>query len=129
MILKNSKLLDLIEQYLKAYNTFNIEGMMEVLHESIHFKNISNGELSTETKGIEEFRALAEQSAQVFSQRSQVIKGITLTDDKAEVEINFEGILSIDFPNGLKAGESLKLQGKSIYQMKDEKLVLIEDYS
>lgn len=129
MKLKNSKLQNLIEQYLKAYNTFNIEGMIDVLHESIHFKNISNGEVNTETNGIEEFRALAEQSAQVFSQRCQVIKGITLTDDKAEVEIEYEGILSIDLPNGLKAGDSLKLQGKSIYQMKDEKLVLIEDYS
>ncbi|UJF36226.1 nuclear transport factor 2 family protein [Paenibacillus hexagrammi] len=127
--MKNSKLHDLIEQYLREYNSFNIDGMVDLLHENIHFKNISNGEVNAETKGTEEFRALAEQSVQIFSQRCQVIKSITLTDVKAEVEIDYEGILSIDLPNGMKAGESLKLQGKSIYQMKDEKLVLIEDYS
>ncbi|MDO7908821.1 nuclear transport factor 2 family protein [Paenibacillus sp. JX-17] len=127
--MKNSILKDLIEQYVKAYNTFNIDGMLDVLHESVQFRNISNGDVNTQTQGIEEFRALAEQSAQIFLQRCQVIKSIAITDDKAEVEIDYEGVLSVDLPNGMKAGESVKLQGKSIYQMKDEKLVLIEDYS
>ncbi len=36
---------------------------------------------------------------------------------------------SRDLPNGMKAGETLKLQGKSIFQMKDKKLILIEDHS
>ena len=31
--------------------------------------------------------------------------------------------------NGTKAGETLKLQGKSKYQMQDEKLILIKDHS
>nr|WP_145403282.1 nuclear transport factor 2 family protein [Paenibacillus xylanexedens] len=127
--MENSKLKDLIEQYIKAYNAFNIDGMIDVLHERVHFKNITNGDVNAQTQGIEEFRALAEQSAQIFSQRCQVVKSIAFTDDKAEVEIDYEGILSVDLPNGMKAGESVKLQGKSIYQMKDEKLVLIEDYS
>lgn len=127
--MENSKLKDLIEQYIKAYNAFNIDGMIDVLHESINFKNITNGDVNAQTQGIEEFRVLAEQSAQIFSQRYQVVKSIAFTDDKAEVEIDYEGILSVDLPNGMKAGESVKLQGKSIYQMKDEKLVLIEDYS
>ncbi|MDM5279161.1 nuclear transport factor 2 family protein [Paenibacillus silvae] len=127
--MENSKLKDLIEQYIKAYNASNIDGMINVLHESVHFKNITNGDVNAQTQGIEEFRVLAEQSAQIFSQRYQVVKSIAFTDDKAEVEIDYEGILSVDLPNGMKAGESVKLQGKSIYQMKDEKLVLIEDYS
>ncbi|MBU5353859.1 nuclear transport factor 2 family protein [Paenibacillus barcinonensis] len=127
--MENSKLKDLIEQYIKAYNAFNIDGMIDVLHESVNFKNITNGDVNAQTQGIEEFRALAEQSAQIFSQRYQVVKSVAFTDDKAEVEIDYEGIMSVDLPNGMKAGESVKLQGKSIYQMKDEKLVLIEDYS
>ncbi|WP_426334321.1 nuclear transport factor 2 family protein [Paenibacillus silvae] len=127
--MENSKLKDLIEQYIKAYNASNIDGMINVLHESVHFKNITNGDVNAQTQGIEEFRVLAEQSAQIFSQRYQLVKSIAFTDHKAEVVIEYEGILSVDLPNGMKAGESVKLQGKSIYQMKDEKLVLIEDYS
>ncbi|MEK4661462.1 nuclear transport factor 2 family protein [Priestia sp. FSL H7-0729] len=127
--MENSNLKDLIEKYLSAYNTFNIDGMIGVLNENIHFRNISKGEVNSETTGIQEFRTLAEQSIQVFSQRRQVIKNITYTGDKAEVDIDYEGILSSDLPNGMKAGETLKLQGKSIFQMKDKKLILIEDHS
>ncbi|MCG7380823.1 nuclear transport factor 2 family protein [Paenibacillus sp. ACRSA] len=127
--MENSNLKDLIEKYLSAYNTFNIDGMIGVLNENIHFRNISKGEVNSETKGIQEFRTLAEQSIQVFSQRRQVIKNITFIGDKAEVDIDYEGILSSDLPNGMKAGETLKLQGKSIFQIKDKKLILIEDHS
>ncbi|CAM3050241.1 nuclear transport factor 2 family protein [Paenibacillus taichungensis] len=127
--MENSNLKDLIEKYLSAYNTFNIDGMIGVLNENIHFRNISKGEVNSETKGIQEFRTLAEQSIQVFSQRRQVIKNIIFAGDKAEVDIDYEGILSSDLPNGMKAGETLKLQGKSIFQMKDKKLILIEDLS
>ncbi|MCW3792945.1 MULTISPECIES: nuclear transport factor 2 family protein [Paenibacillus] len=127
--MENSNLKDLIEKYLTAYNTFNIDGMIGVLNENIHFRNISKGEVNSETKGIQEFRTLAEQSIQVFSQRRQVIKNITFAGDKAEVDIDYEGVLSSDLPNGMKAGETLKLQGKSIFQMKDKKLILIEDHS
>ncbi|SEM95016.1 nuclear transport factor 2 family protein [Paenibacillus sp. OK076] len=127
--MENSNLKDLIEKYLSAYNTFNIDGMIGVLKENIHFRNISKGEVNSETKGIQEFRTLAEQSIQVFSQRRQVIKNIIFAGDKAEVDIDYEGILSSDLPNGMKAGETLKLQGKSIFQMKDKKLILIEDHS
>ncbi|GAS80323.1 nuclear transport factor 2 family protein [Paenibacillus amylolyticus] len=127
--MENSNLKDLIEKYLSAYNTFNIDGMIGVLNENIHFRNISKGEVNSETKGIQEFRTLAEQSIQVFSQRRQVIKNITFAGDKAEVDIDYEGVLSSDLPNGMKAGETLKLQGKSIFQMKDKNLILIEDHS
>ncbi|MEC0106905.1 nuclear transport factor 2 family protein [Paenibacillus taichungensis] len=120
--MENSNLKDLIEKYMSAYNTFNIDGMIGVLNENIHFRNISKGEVNSETKGIQEFRTLAEQSIQVFSQRRQVIKNITFEGDKAEVEIDYEGILSSDLPNGMKAGETLKFQGKSIFQMKDKKI-------
>lgn len=127
--MENSNLKDLIEKYLSAYNTFNIDGMIGVLNENIHFRNISKGEVNSETKGIQEFRTLAEQSIEVFSHRRQVIKNITFTGDKAEVDIDYEGILSSDLPNGMKAGETLKIQGKSIFQMKDKMLILIEDHS
>ncbi|RAI86060.1 hypothetical protein DET54_1193 [Paenibacillus pabuli] len=105
-----------------------MDGMIGVLNKNIHFRNISKGEVNSETKGIQEFRTLAEQSIQVFSQRRQVMN-ITFAGNKAEVDIDYEGVLSSDLPNGMKAGETLKLQGKSIFQMKDKKLILIEDHS
>ncbi|WP_324254096.1 hypothetical protein [Paenibacillus sp. 1001270B_150601_E10] len=57
------------------------------------------------------------------------MKQITFHDDRAEIEIDYEGTLATDFPNGMKAGEIITLEGKSFFQMKDKKLILIEDYS
>ncbi|KGR79456.1 nuclear transport factor 2 family protein [Ureibacillus sinduriensis] len=125
----SNEMKSLIQSYLNAYNSFDIDAMLLYLHRDIEFRNISNGVIDAETKGIEQFRELAEQSKKIFSHRLQTIKNYSITNDKVEVEINYEGTLATDLPNGLKAGEKLQLSGKSIFKFKDKKLRLIEDYS
>ncbi|WP_433942998.1 nuclear transport factor 2 family protein [Paenibacillus sp. SN-8-1] len=120
---------EIINKYIEAYNAFDTEGMARFLHKDIVFRNFSNGEVNTETNGIEEFRELSEKSAQMFSSRCQTITSYIAIDDKAEVQIDYEGVLAADLPNGMKAGDKIRLQGKSVFQIKDDKLVLIEDYS
>ncbi|TQR38821.1 nuclear transport factor 2 family protein [Brevibacillus brevis] len=125
----NEEVKGIIENYVQAYNSFDVEGMARLLHTDIVFRNYSNGELNTETIGIEAFRELAEKSAKIFSSRRQTILACLVMDDKAEVQIDYEGTLAIDLPNGLKAGDTLQLKGKSIFMIKEGKVSLIEDYS
>ncbi|NOU62574.1 nuclear transport factor 2 family protein [Paenibacillus sp. LMG 31461] len=120
---------DIIENYLEAYNSFEIERMVELLHKDIIFRNISNGETTMETRGIQAFRELAEQSSTMFSSRRQTITDYSVKNDKVEVGIDYEGILAADFPNGLKSGDKLQLKGKSTFEIKEGKISLIEDYS
>ncbi|MFS0868771.1 nuclear transport factor 2 family protein [Paenibacillus xylanilyticus] len=120
---------EIIENYIKAYNKFEIERMAELLHKDILFRNISNGETTTETRGIQAFKELAEQSSTMFSSRRQTITDYSVIHDKIEVGIDYEGILAMDFPNGLKTGDTLQLKGKSIFEIKEEKISLIEDHS
>ncbi|WP_337033859.1 nuclear transport factor 2 family protein [Paenibacillus illinoisensis] len=121
---------DIIENYLEAYNSYEIERMVELLHKDIIFRNISNGETTIETRGIQAFRELAEQSATMFSSRRQTITEYkVIRDDKVEVGIHYEGILTVDLPNGLKSGDKLELKGKSTFKIREGKLSLIEDYS
>ncbi|MHA6481450.1 nuclear transport factor 2 family protein [Paenibacillus sp. strain BS8-2] len=125
----NKEIRDLIDKYLEAYNSFEIEGMVKLVNEDIIFRNISNGEITTETRGIQDFRELAEQSSSMFSSRRQIINQYSVINDKVEVGIDYEGILAIDFPNGLKMGDKLQLNGKSVFEIKEGKISLIEDYS
>ncbi|MBY0085584.1 nuclear transport factor 2 family protein [Brevibacillus brevis] len=125
----NEEVKGIVENYVQAYNSFDVEGIVRHLHTDIVFRNYSKGQLDTETKGIEAFRELAEKSAKIFSSRRQTILAYLVMDDKAEVQIDYEGILAIDLPNGLKAGDTLQLKGKSIFMMKEGKVSLIEDYS
>lgn len=121
---------EIIRSYVEAYNAFDLDGMENLLHPDVLFRNFSQGEMNAETKGLEAFRALAEQSARIFASRCQTIKGYRGTEDGyIEVEIGYDAVLAADLPNGWKAGEKLQLQGKSVFGIHEGKIRLIEDYS
>jgi len=119
----------IIDNYIKAYNEFDIDGMMLDMHKDVKFENISNGEITLSTNGINDLRKQAEQAKQLFKEREQQIIDITFHNDDAEVAIDYFGILAVDIPNGPKAGEKIELKGKSIFRFKDSKIVELKDIS
>ena len=119
--------IDIVKKFIRAYNSLNVEGMIIYLRPEIEFKNISSGVENAYTKGIEEFRELANKSIQMFEEREQKITSFTESNDVVNVEINFRGILAIDLPNGLKSGEILVMNGKSKYVFKDNLIILLVD--
>lgn len=120
---------EVIEDFIRAYNLFDVEGMLKDVHEDVKFENISNGQVDLETFGIEELRKQAEQAKTYFTERKSTITGIGFIDDRVEVDIDYIGILAKDLPNGLKAGDTLKLKGKSIYRFKGNEIISIQDIS
>lgn len=116
-----------IEDYIHAYNTFDVEGMLANLHPDIVFQNITNGQVDTETHGIEAFRQQAEQAQQYFRERQQTINDIQVAGDTVTVTIAYQGILAVDLPHGLKAGEALELQGQSVFSFEGDLIKMIRD--
>lgn len=92
----------IIENYIMVYNSFDSESMVKLLHKEIMFRNFTNGEMNIETRGIQKFRELAEKSLKIFSSRRQTVIDYNAIEDKAEVQIEYEAILAVDLPNGLK---------------------------
>ncbi len=125
----NKKRKKTIERYIQAYNQFDVEGMIKDLHQDVVFENYSGNELSLSIKGIDEFKNQAETSKGYFSKREQEISNWVIKGDVIEVGINFRATLAIDFPNGMKAGNELSLNGKSIFQFSEGKIVRITDKS
>ncbi len=117
----------LVQKYIAAYNTFDIDAMLALIHPDIEFQNVSGGEVTATASGIDEFRSLAEQSKSHFSSRRQTITDFAIRDAKAVVEIDYEAILAVDLPNGLKAGETLRLTGRSEFSFRDGKINQIID--
>ena len=97
----------IIQQYIQAYNQFDIAGMLQNLHSDIHFQNVNNGQLDLETKGIAAFKVQAEKATQYFKARQQKIAHWTFRVVTVVVESDHVCILSIDLTNGMKAVESL----------------------
>lgn len=118
-----------IQNYIEAYNNFDVEKMLTDLHENIVFKNISNEEVNLTTTGISAFQTQAEQAKNLFSKREQKITEIAFKDDSVEVEIYYCGVLAVDLSNGLKADDKIELEGKSIFRFEGEKIIEITDIS
>ncbi|WP_139925448.1 nuclear transport factor 2 family protein [Hymenobacter sp. DG01] len=119
----------LVQDYIEAYNRFDVDGMLRHLHEEVVFRNVSNGEVNLTLTGKENFRQQAQQALQYFSQREQRVTDWQVADNSVEVFLDYTAVAAIDFPNGLKAGDSLQLQGKSVFQFADDLIVSIDDIS
>ncbi|EJG01469.1 nuclear transport factor 2 family protein [Flavobacterium sp. F52] len=119
----------IIQNYIEAYNQFNIDKMIADFDESIVFENIQNGEINLTLSGIKEFTAQAEKAKEYFSTRKQIVTSFIHDEITAIIDIDYYAVLAIDFPNGLKAGQELKMRGKSIFQFLDGKIVKLTDMS
>lgn len=119
----------LIERYLNAYNSFDIDGMLDVIHPAVEFRNITGGEVNAESSGMVALRRLAEQSQTLFSCRKQTLTRFAVHDNQALIEVNFEGVLAADLPNGMKKGETFRLTGRSEFTFRDGKISRITDIS
>lgn len=119
----------LIEAYLQAYNHFDVEGMVGLLHDEVVFRNAADGEITLATTGKALFREQAEQATAYFSRREQRVTGWQTIGQGIEVGIDYTATVAINLPNGLQPGDTLRLQGKSVFQFEAGKIISIEDIS
>ncbi len=119
-----------IFRYLEAYNNMDVENMIADFDDRIIFINIMNGEESMKLQGIEEFKKQAFEALSYFSERQQSIETMTHSYISTKIVINYRAIAAIDFPNGLKKGDEIKLKGKSVFEFSaDGKIVKLTDIS
>jgi len=127
--MENSKNIDRVKAYIEAYNRFDIEGMMTDFSDEILFQNIVDQQINLSLLGKGAFREQAEQATELFSQRKQEVMEINELEDTVEVLIDYSGVLKIDLPNGVQAGEVIRMQGKSIFVFQENKVVSLKDIS
>ncbi|MFS4491723.1 nuclear transport factor 2 family protein [Maribacter sp. 2308TA10-17] len=120
---------DIIENYIKSYNDFDITGMTKNLSEAVVFENVSNGQVELRTEGITEFKKQAEAATSYFTQREQTIESWEFDNSKVTVEIDYKATLAINLPNGMKTGETLELKGVSEFEFENGKIKSITDKS
>ncbi|GLQ91444.1 nuclear transport factor 2 family protein [Dyella acidisoli] len=119
----------LIDRYLDAYNHIDVDAMLATMHSEVIFENYTAGVLSVRTVGAYELRHLAESSRYLFSARHQTITRYSEVDGVAHAQIHFQGTFAVDLPNGIRAGQSIALDGRSEYRERDGLLIYIADYS
>ncbi|MCW8313500.1 nuclear transport factor 2 family protein [Sphingobacterium sp. InxBP1] len=119
-----------IFKYIEAYNQMDVENMIADFSDDIIFQNVMNGEKTMELLGIDAFKKQAIEALSYFSERHQSIEIITHSHRSTEISIAYRAIAAMDFPNGLKKGDEINLQGKSIFAFSaDGKISRLTDIS
>ncbi|WP_286882709.1 MULTISPECIES: nuclear transport factor 2 family protein [Sphingobacterium] len=117
-------------EYITAYNSKNTDSMVLDFADNVVFLNIMNGEKIMELRGIEELKKQAIEALSYFSERQQSIETMTHKYNSTEIVISYRAIAAIDFPNGLKKGDEIKLKGKSVFEFSaDGKIIRLTDIS
>lgn len=118
-----------IDNYISCYNARDIKGMLACVTDDVVFENISNTGQSMRLEGKEAMGQVAELSCNAFSYRRQRLISLIHTAGRAAAEVEFEGKAAVDLPNGIRAGETMKLRGASFFEMRGNLLSRIADYS
>lgn len=120
---------DIINRYIQSYNDRDIEGMLDCVTEDVVFENISNASQSMRLEGRDQMGEVARLSGNAFSYRRQRMINLIIGEGKASAEIEFEGKAAVDLPNGVRAGETVKIRGASFFEFRGRLLSRIADYS
>jgi ketosteroid isomerase-like protein len=120
---------EIIRRYIASYNDRDIDAMLACVTDDVVFENISNAGQSMRLDGKAMMRQVAEVSGNAFSYRRQRLINIVTGTGKAAAEIEFEGRAAVDLPNGVRAGETVKVRGASFFEFRGPLLCRIADYS
>lgn len=120
---------EIIRRYIANYNDRDIDAMLACVTDDVVFENISNAGQSMRLDGKVMMRQVAEVSGNAFSYRRQRLINLVTGGGKAAAEIEFEGRAAVDLPNGIKAGETVKVRGASFFEFRGPLLCRIADYS
>lgn len=118
-----------VMRYLDAYNAMDVAAMLGCLSDDILFVNKSGGAETNRTKGISEFRGLAEQGVQLFAERRQEVTDCIAIDDRVALRIAYRATIRADLPNGWKAGQVIEMAGTSFITLTDGKISELVDAS
>lgn len=121
---------EIIQEYVNAYNNKDVDKMIENLADDVLFENISNHEVTLSIRGKDAFREQAIAALSYFSARKQTILRTQHKGNTVEIYIDYEAIAAIDFPNGIKKGDEVKIMGRSIFEFaRSGKIIKLTDIS
>lgn len=119
----------LIERYVRAYNDFNVDGMLSTLAPDIRFENYADQQLTVDSDGIDAFRRLAEQAAAHFRQREQRIVSICIGPKATIARVAYRGVLAEPPSDGHRGGTVLELVGTTEFTFASGLIAKIVDRS
>lgn len=121
--------LQIFQRYVLAYNSFDIEGMLQLLADDVRFENYSNDTLTASASNKHKFKELANKGKRIFDERKQEVLSTRWLENGLEARIRFRGKLSTDAANGAGTSPYVEIDGTSEVEIQQEKIVKLIDRS
>lgn len=119
----------LVRRYVERYNANDVDGMLDCCAENVVFETISNPGGSIRLNGKAEMREVIEATTRAFRERRHEVVAILVEGQRAAAETAFSGVAAAEMGQFVRPGEHVSIRGASMFEVSDDKLVRICDYS
>jgi steroid delta-isomerase-like uncharacterized protein len=118
-----------VKQYVDCYNSNDVEGMLDCCADDIVFETVTNPGGSIRLKGKDEMREVIEATTRAFRERRHEVIAIIVDGQRAAAETVFSGVAAAALGHQVRAGEHISIRGATIFELRDNRLARICDYS
>jgi steroid delta-isomerase-like uncharacterized protein len=119
----------LVRRYVDRYNSNDVDGMLDCCADDVIFETITNPGGSIRLSGKEEMREVIEATTRAFRERRHEVVTILVDGQRAAAETVFSGVAAAELGQHVRSGEHVSIRGATMFELKDNKLSRICDYS
>lgn len=119
----------LVRRYVERYNSNDVDGMLECCADDVVFETVTNPGGSIRLSGKTEMREVIEATTRAFRERRHEVVTILVDGQRAAAETVFSGVAAAELGQHVRTGEHVSIRGATMFELRDNKLSRICDYS
>ena len=119
----------LVRRYVDRYNANDVDGMLDCCADDVVFETITNPGGSLKLNGKDEMREVIEATTRAFRERRHEVVAILVDGQRAAAETLFSGVAAAELGQYVRPGEHVSIRGATMFELRDNKLSRICDYS
>jgi steroid delta-isomerase-like uncharacterized protein len=119
----------LVRRYVDRYNSNDVDGMLECCADDVVFETVTNPGGSIRLSGKDEMREVIEATTRAFRERRHELVTILVDGQRAAAETVFSGVAAAELGQHVRPGEHVSIRGATMFELRDNKLSRICDYS
>ena len=119
----------LVRRYVDRYNSNDVDGMLDCCADDVIFETVSNPGGSIRLSGKDEMREVIEATTRAFRERRHEVVTILVDGQTAAAETVFSGVAAAELGQHVRPGEHISIRGATMFELRDNKLSRICDYS
>src|SRR5262249_41282958 len=118
-----------VKHYVDCYNDNNVEGMLACCADDIVFETVTNPGGAMRLTGKNEMREVIEATTRAFRERRHEVISMIVDGQRVAAETMFSGVAATELGQSVRAGELVSIRGATIFELRDNRLARICDYS